>query len=87
VVNRIDPGGRGITTTVKVGGRPEDVAVGDGSVWVVDPSKHDLIEISAESGTIARRLRVGDRPTSVSVGGGSVWVGDEGTGAVARVAL
>jgi streptogramin lyase len=76
------------TRRVEVGGFPNAVAVGEGSVWVVRDGRR-LLRIDPVTATIVARVGAGDeigsdRPCGVAVGAGAVWVATQ-SGAVARV--
>jgi streptogramin lyase len=70
-------GGDAETTSIAVGSGPEDLAVGAGSVWVVNEGDRTVFRVNAETrpsaGKPITRL-VGDEPLGVAVGDGSVWV-------------
>ena len=76
------------TRSIEVGGFPNAVAVGAGSVWVVRDGRR-LIRIDPKTGTIAARIGAGDelgseRPCGVAVGKDAVWVTTV-SGKVARI--
>jgi YVTN family beta-propeller protein len=63
-----------IIATVEVGVQPIAIAVGEGSVWVVDQGRQRLQRIDPIGGVIAASIPVGFLPTGVAVGEGSIWV-------------
>jgi virginiamycin B lyase len=76
------------TRTIEVGGFPNAVAVGAGSVWVVRDGRR-LLRIDPQTSSVVARIGAGDelgseRPCGVATGQGSVWATTV-SGAVARI--
>lgn len=76
------------TRTIDVGGFPNAVAVGAGSVWVVRDGRR-LLRLDPETSSVVARIGAGDelgseRPCSVATGQGAVWVTTV-SGSVARI--
>jgi YVTN family beta-propeller protein len=73
---QIDTGeNRVVGGTIELGSGASDVAAGDGSVWVTNSFKKELVRIDERVGTKpddAYALSI--EPVAVAVGGGSVWV-------------
>ena len=74
ILTRVDPKTTAVATTVELGGRPETVAAGLGSVWITEPEQNVLIRVDPETNMVAERIPLGGRPTAVTLGGGLVWV-------------
>ena len=94
-LQRIDPGSPG--TVAPVNGFPSDLAMGDGSLWMVDALRGTLVKVNPAYGTVvartgltgaAREVALADRaafdPWSVAAGAGAVWVSD-GSSRVYRI--
>jgi branched-chain amino acid transport system substrate-binding protein len=87
-VSSLTPGTYESTKLVSIAGFPSDLAVGEGSVWVVDGRNGQLDKVDPVYGNVAARVQVTVRnpvydvsryafdPVSVAAGGGSVWVTD-----------
>ena len=60
----LDPGRRG-----RRGG-----GVGEGKVWVANPLRGTVVEVSPESNAVQRTIPVGGTPRALAVGEGKVWV-------------
>ena len=61
------------------------IAVGDGSVWVVDSDDNAVVRIDPTTAAVTATIRVGDSPNGLAVGDGSVWVANSGDGTVTRI--
>lgn len=93
VVNRGDDsvsvieieGSRRDGNPVDVGEVPNDVAVGEGSVWVTDDFSGELTPIDPASREPGEPIEVGEHPRGVAVGLGYVWVVSGENGTVVRV--
>jgi branched-chain amino acid transport system substrate-binding protein len=82
-VYRIDPRSNRIVAHVD-DVKAQNVAVGDGDVWVTEDGK--LVEIDTGTNEVARRVSVGDDLLSgIAVGGGAVWATAPLSGIVYRV--
>ena len=73
-LTRIDPATNDIVKTIKIGGNPAAVAVGEGSVWVADPATRSVIRVNPDMHQVTNRIPVGGRPRGITVGAGLVWV-------------
>jgi serine/threonine-protein kinase len=62
---------------IDLGTNGEDIAVGEGSVWVTDVSHRALLRIDPRSHQV-KPIDTGGIPTGVAVGKGSVWVTVDG---------
>ena len=94
-LQRIDPGSPG--TVVAVNGFPSALAMGEGSLWMVDALRGVIVKVNPAYGTVvarksltgaAREVAISDRaafdPWSVAAGAGGVWVSD-GSSRVYRI--
>ena len=76
-VSRVDPS-TGSATKVDVGGRPMDVAVGLGAVWVVTDKPHPaLVRLDPDTLKVVARLQLGLVPNitnPLEIGEGAIWV-------------
>lgn len=81
VVWRIDPSRDMVAGRYRVKTRAVGIAVGGGSLWVVDRLNNDVIAFDLRTGGAKRRVGVGVDPIFTSFGFGSLWVSnsDEGT--------
>ncbi|HLE99046.1 MAG TPA: BTAD domain-containing putative transcriptional regulator [Gaiellaceae bacterium] len=76
----LDPDTGGIVASVPLGTAPSAVAVGEGSVWVVDADDRTVSQIDAETRTLVRTFSTSATPTDVGVGAGSLWIGNAPSG-------
>jgi YVTN family beta-propeller protein len=68
------------------GSRPNDIAVGEGAVWVIDNIDGTLFRIDPERQTVeGEPTPVGPKPRGVKVGFGYVWVANGGDGTLSRI--
>lgn len=74
IVTRVDPESTSVSTTIPIGGIPDSIAAGLGSVWITDTETQVLVRVDPRSNTIVDRIPLGARPTSVALAGGLVWV-------------
>jgi YVTN family beta-propeller protein len=70
---------------VPVTGRPSDVAVGAGAVWIADTVDGSVLRIDPEEHHVADRIEVGRDPEAVGIGGGIVWVANSQDGTVSQI--
>src|SRR3954470_11412279 len=83
-ITSIDARRRTISRTVPMGGRPDAIAVGNGSVWVADGSRGVLVRLRPGYEGVVQEVRYPRMPpeqggsrvprSSVALGGGSVWL-------------
>lgn len=59
---------------IRLPGRPVDVAVGAGSVWVAVSGPAVLVRVDAATGRETGRVKLSGSPSAVDVGRGTVWV-------------
>jgi DNA-binding SARP family transcriptional activator/ABC-type branched-subunit amino acid transport system substrate-binding protein/streptogramin lyase len=72
----LDPSSGEVVASVPLGTSPSAVAVGEGSVWVVDADDRTVSQIDAESQALVRTFSTSGTPTDIAVGSGSVWIGN-----------
>jgi virginiamycin B lyase len=87
-VTRIDSRtAKRVATPIEFGdARPNDVAVGEGNVWVIDVFNGTLSRIDPSTDSVVGDpVDVGSNPRGVKTGFGYVWVANGGDNDVARV--
>jgi DNA-binding SARP family transcriptional activator/ABC-type branched-subunit amino acid transport system substrate-binding protein len=62
--------------TISFGTAPSSVAVGEGSVWVLDGDDKTVTQIDPETNEVRRVFSTSSRPTDIAAGAGAVWVGN-----------
>ncbi len=72
-LTRIDPTTNSVKETLPIGGYPSAIAVGEGSVWIADPSTRSVVRVDPKQNGVVR-IKVGARPRGIAVGDGFVWV-------------
>jgi DNA-binding beta-propeller fold protein YncE len=82
VVTRIDVA-TGATTRTILGGDPQRIAIGQGSVWISNDDG-TVTQLGLRS-AIRRRIRVGGQPRGLAVGRGAVWVANTLDGTATRI--
>ena len=85
-VSRFDPATGGLET-LPVGGTPEGLAVGAGSLWVTNGDARALLQINPRTLARIQTIPVGNGPASVAVGKDAVWVANTIDGTVSRFDL
>ena len=73
----LDPETGAILETVDLGTSPSSVAIGEGSVWVIDADDKTLSRIEQETREV-RTFSTSSTPTDIAVGAGALWVGNAG---------
>jgi streptogramin lyase/predicted Ser/Thr protein kinase len=67
-------GGRGIRT-IRIGGRPEFLALRQGVLWVTDRDSESVVPLDVGSGgAVGDPIRVGEEPAGIAIASGRVWV-------------
>ena len=85
-VTRIDPRTNRVARTIRVGnGDTDGVAVGAGSVWVLETEPGLLWRIELGLQPIRRSIDVGLGASFVAFGDGAAWTGNYVNGTVARI--
>ncbi len=70
----LDPSSGELVASVPLGTAPSAVAVGDGSVWVVDADDRTISEIDPETRSLKQSFGTSSIPTDIAVGDGAVWI-------------
>lgn len=83
-VGLIDSAGERAGDPVEVGS-PEDLAYGDGAVWVVNTTEATVSRINPDTHAVVNQIPVGSAPGAVTVTGGDMWVTNSGGGTVSRI--
>jgi YVTN family beta-propeller protein len=85
-VAMIDPDSNKVVDSVpNVGGRPQAITFGMGSVWVANYDERTLTRIDPNSPDMVQRIPLGATPTGIAVGFGSIWIAHGLLGSVSRV--
>jgi YVTN family beta-propeller protein len=64
-----------ITARIHIGGDPDWLAIGFGSVWVSVPKNNEIVRINPATNLIEARIKVGEEPCyGIGVGETHVWV-------------
>ena len=71
--------------SVGEGAEPVAVAIGFGSVWVVDRANDALVRMNPGQDIPPERIQVGPSPSDVAAGDRWLWVANAGDGTVARI--
>ena len=72
----LDPDTGDLRETISFGTSPSSVAVGAGSVWVLDGDDKTVTQINPETNDVQRVFSTSSRPTDIAAGAGAVWVGN-----------
>ena len=72
----LDPDTGALRETISFGTAPSSVAVGEGSVWVLDGDDQTVTQIDPETNDVRRVFSTSSRPTDIAAGAGAVWVGN-----------
>jgi DNA-binding beta-propeller fold protein YncE len=81
---RVDPRTRRIDKTITLPDGLQNLAIGDGAVWVLARRANTLTRVDLSTAR-QQSLTVGDRPADVAVGEGAVWVTNAGEDSVTRI--
>jgi YVTN family beta-propeller protein len=63
---------------------PSNIAVGEGSVWVLNTADDRVSRVDPRTGNVIRSFEPRRRPTDIAAGAGALWIGS-GPGATHRV--
>jgi len=75
-VGVLDPKTGELLATIPVGTAPSSIAVGEGSVWVLDADDRTVSEIDPKERAVVRTFSTGSTPTDLAVGAGGIWIGN-----------
>ena len=84
---RIDPATNAEVGGVDVPPGAENVAFGDGAVWVTSFAEGRLLRVDPASMKVVSSVAVGPQPRFLTVGAGAVWTLNQGDGTVTRVEM
>jgi YVTN family beta-propeller protein len=84
-VARVDPASRRVTRRIRVGKDPVGVAIGEGSVWVVNGGDDTVSRIDPVSGKVTATIHVGKGANSIAFGEGAVWVANWSERSISRI--
>jgi DNA-binding SARP family transcriptional activator/ABC-type branched-subunit amino acid transport system substrate-binding protein len=72
----LDPRTGELLETIPLGTAPTSIAVGEGSVWVLDADDRTVSQIDPKKRAVVRTFSTGSTPTDLAVGAGAIWVGN-----------
>ncbi|HEX2105675.1 MAG TPA: hypothetical protein VHF51_18625, partial [Solirubrobacteraceae bacterium] len=81
---RVSPGERRIVKEIPMPDGVQDLAVGEGAVWVIGRRSNTVTRVDVASGEM-RAINVGADPAGIAIGGHAVWVANSGDDTVTRV--
>jgi DNA-binding SARP family transcriptional activator/ABC-type branched-subunit amino acid transport system substrate-binding protein len=70
----LDPRTGDVQDDVPLGSSPSSVAIGNGSVWVLDADDRTISEVDAGRRKLRRTFSIESVPADVAVGAGAVWI-------------
>ena len=91
---KIDTGNRALESRIRIVNRlgttapyPVAVAVGEGSIWVVNANTQTVSKIDSQFDSVAATipLGIGRNPSDIAAGAGGIWVANSGNGTLARI--
>jgi DNA-binding SARP family transcriptional activator/streptogramin lyase len=80
----IDPADDRVLAGVTAGRSPGDIALGDGSIWVLDAQDQTISQIDPRAKRTVHTLSAGAAPKRLAYGDGSLWVGSNAPFRTAR---
>ncbi|CAA9496512.1 MAG: hypothetical protein AVDCRST_MAG85-1501, partial [uncultured Solirubrobacteraceae bacterium] len=83
-VARVDPRTMRVLRTIPVPDGVQDIAVGDGAVWISNRRTPTITRLDVRTG-VQQKIGVGRRPGGIALGGGAVWVAGTEEGVVRRI--
>jgi ABC-type branched-subunit amino acid transport system substrate-binding protein/streptogramin lyase len=81
---RIGSDGSRIASFTPAGTPPSNIAVGEGSVWVLNTEDETVSRVDPRTGEVIRTFEPRGRPTDIAAGAGALWIGT-GPGHTSRV--
>jgi DNA-binding SARP family transcriptional activator/ABC-type branched-subunit amino acid transport system substrate-binding protein/streptogramin lyase len=72
----LDPRTGELLATIPLGTAPTSIAVGEGSVWVLDADDRTITRIDPKERAVVRTFSTGSTPTDLAVGAGAIWIGN-----------
>ena len=85
-LQRIDPRTNTLVYTISTGLGPAGVAVGHGSVWVINQQERTLTQIDPRANSVTRTISLKNAlaPDGIAVGEGGVWITQSSSGIPGR---
>jgi streptogramin lyase len=77
---QVQPSTGRIEKVIPLPSSSDDVAAGEGGVWVLDKSDNRVLHVDPNSGDVVEVIRLGGDLSRIVAGEGAVWVLDAGTG-------
>jgi DNA-binding beta-propeller fold protein YncE len=71
---RIASGGERIASFTPAGAPPSNIAVGEGSVWMLNTEDATVSRVDPRSGAVIRTFEPRRRPADVAAGAGALWI-------------
>jgi virginiamycin B lyase len=84
-VVRVDPRALRVVARIPVREGAAAVRVGEGGVWVTNPSKSIVQKIDPRTNRVVLTTQVGPTPRFLAVGEGGVWTLNQGDGSLTRL--
>ena len=72
----LDPRTGELLATIPLGTAPTSIAVGEGSVWVLDADDRTVSQIDPKERAVVRTFSTGSTPTDLAAGAGAIWIGN-----------
>ena len=76
--------GNGIASFTGADTAPSNIAVGEGSVWLLNTADERVSRVDPRTGEVIRSFEPRGRPTDIAAGAGALWIGS-GPGVTQRV--
>ena len=73
-VSRLDESTGAFVASAPVGAAPNGVAVGGGSVWVINSADQTLSQVDPRTDAVRPGKAVGGPPTCIAYGAGRLWI-------------
>ena len=73
-VGAVDPSSDKVVDAISVGDTPTSVAVGGGSVWVLNASEETISQVDAQRRVVVKTFGSGRNPIALALGDGKLWV-------------
>jgi ABC-type branched-subunit amino acid transport system substrate-binding protein len=72
----LDPRTGELLESIPLGTTPSSLAVGAGSVWVLDANDRTVSRIDPTERTLVRTFSTASTPTDIAAGAGAIWIGN-----------
>jgi YVTN family beta-propeller protein len=73
-VGAVDPSSNKVVDAISVGDTPTSVAVGGGSVWVLNASEETISQVDAQRRAVVKTFGSGRNPIALALGDRELWV-------------